>query len=205
MFPIWGFLFREWMEDQAHKKETEFQTQFLDSIQALSVALKTGYSVENAIAEAGKNMESQYTKESRIAKEYKRMTREIRMNQPAGTVMEAFSERVRQEDVEDFVSVFASAKKSGGDSIGIIRNAVDVITRKIDTEKEIDTILSAKKLEFKIMSVIPLFLILYMKLTFHSFFHVLYVCTAGRIVMSGCLILYLAAYFLGKRWTRIRV
>ena len=65
---------------------------------------------------------------------------------PAVSVMEQFSERMKQEDTEDFVTVFSSAKMSGGDSISIIRNAVKIISGKIDTEQEIQTMFASKKI-----------------------------------------------------------
>ena len=100
---------------------------------------------------------------------------------------------------------FAAAKKSGGDSIAIIRNSVKIISEKIDTEKEIQTMLAAKKLEFDLMCVIPFGIILYMKLTFREFIGILYGNLTGAAVMSCCLFLYLAAYRLGKKITKIEV
>ena len=99
-------------------------------------------------------------------KELELMVHQIEMNRPVGQVLEEFAERAEQEDVENFVHVFTAAKKSGGDSISMIRNAVRVISEKIDTEKEIQTMLASKKLEFDIMCAVPLVIILYMKMTF---------------------------------------
>ena len=67
---------------------------------------------------------------------------------------------MKQEDTEDFVTVFSSAKMSGGDSISIIRNAVKIISGKIDTEQEIQNDVRFKKLEFEIMCAVP-FLLFY--------------------------------------------
>ena len=65
--------------------------------------------------------------------------------------------------------------------------------------------LAAKKLEFDIMCVIPLGIILYMKLTFREFIGMLYGSLTGAAVMSLCLLLYLAAYRLGKKIIKIEV
>lgn len=123
----------------------------------------------------------------------------------AVSVMEQFSERMKQEDTEDFVTVFSSAKMSGGDSISIIRNAVKIISGKIDTEQEIQTMFASKKLEFEIMCAVPFFIILYMKLTFGEFLSVLYENAAGRCFMTICLIAYIAAYSFGRKIIHIEV
>lgn len=205
LLPVGYLFFREWLEEKALEKEKEFRNQFKDSLQMMSAALRTGYSVENSVRETEKELAAQYGKSAKITKEYARMTRELNMSQPAERTLLAFSKRVKQEDVDNFVSVFAAAKKSGGDSISMIKKAIYVIGEKIDTEKEVDTILSARKLEFQVMSWIPFALILYMKLTFREFFLILYGNLAGITVMTVCLGIYLAAYFLGRHIIRINV
>jgi len=161
--------------------------------------------VENAIREVGKELAPMYEKDSRIRKEYGRMAYQLDMKMPAVNVLEEFAERTGQEDVEDFVTVFAAAKKNGGDSITIIRNAVKIISEKIDTEKEIQTMIASTKLEFEIMCAVPFAIILYMKLTFGDFLSVLYGNLAGMVIMTICLCVYLGAYSIGRRIIRIEV
>lgn len=205
LIPLSWIYVREWLEDTAKKKEEEFRNQFRDSIQAMASALKAGYSVENAIREVNRELAPMYGEDTRIRREYKIMAGQLEMNAPAEQVLREFAERAGQEDVESFVHVFAAAKKSGGDSIAIIRNSVKIISEKIDTEKEIQTMLAAKKLEFDLMCVIPFGIILYMKLTFREFIGILYGNLTGASVMSCCLLLYLAAYQLGKKIIKIEV
>lgn len=203
--PVWFLYMRDWIADTAGKKEQQFRMQFRDSIQEMSAVLKAGYSVENAIREVNRELIPLYDKDTRIRKEYNLMTHQIDMKMPASEVLEKFAERTGQEDVEDFVNVFAAAKKSGGDSITIIRNSVRIISGKIDTEKEIQTMIASKKLEFDIMCVVPFVIILYMKLTFGEFLSVLYGNAAGMIIMTVCLCVYLAAYRIGRKIIRIEV
>lgn len=205
LIPVWFLYMRDWITDTSKKKEQQFREQFRDSIQEMATALKAGYSVENAIREVSRELGNMYEKDTRIRREYDRMTRQLDMKIPAVQVLEGLAERTGQEDVEDFVNVFSAAKKSGGDSILIIRNAVRIISEKIDTEKEIQTMTASKKLEFEIMCAVPFLMILYMKLTFGDFLDVLYKNTAGVVIMTVCLGIYIAAYCLGRKIIRIEV
>lgn len=205
LFPIWMLYIKNWYEDISKKKEQEFMQQFRDSIQAVASVLKAGYSVENAIREAGRDIVPLYTENTRIRREYERMTHQLDMNMTAEDVLSGLAERTGQEDVKNFVNVFSAAKKSGGDSISIIRNAVKIISEKIDTEKEIQTMLAAKKLEFDIMCAVPFAIILYMKLTFAEFLSVLYGNITGAVIMSICICVYMGAYSFGRRIIRIEV
>ena len=62
---------------------------------------------------------------------------------PVEQVLMEFAEQVASEDVNSFVTVFVTAKKSGGDMIGIIRNTTNQIGDKIAVKREIDTLLAA--------------------------------------------------------------
>lgn len=196
---------RDCIADLSEKKEREFLGQFKDSIQAVAAGLKAGYSVENAIRGAGRDIEPLYGPDKRIRREFSLMTRQLDMNMSTGAVLDEFAGRTGQEDVENFVNVFAAAKKSGGDSIAIIRNAVQLISDRIDTEKEIRTMIASQKLEFDIMCVVPFAIILYMKATFGEFLGALYGNAAGVCVMTVCLLLYVAAYRTGRKIIRIEV
>ena len=205
MIPVGIFYMRNCISDLEEKKEREFLGQFRDSIQAVAAGLKAGYSVENAIRGAGRDMEPLYGPDKRIRREFSLMIRQLDMNMAAGPVLEAFAGRTGQEDVENFVNVFAAAKKSGGDSIAVIRNAVRLISDRIDTEKEIRTMIASQKLEFDIMCVVPFAIILYMKVTFGEFLGALYGNAAGICVMTICLLIYAAAYRTGRKIVRIEV
>lgn len=205
LVPVWVIYMRDWQTDIIRKKEQELRFQFRDSIQIIASALKAGYSVENAIKGAGKDMSPVYSEDTRIRKEFALMERQMDMNMSAEEVLRGFAERTGQEDIENFVNVFAAAKKSGGDSIAIIRDAVKIISGKIDTEKEIQTMLASKKMEFNIMCTVPFVIILYLKVTFGEFLSVLYGNAAGAAIMSFCICIYMAAYVYGRKIIRIEV
>lgn len=201
---IGGYLY-SWQKEQCRKKEQEFREQFRTSIQTMASALNVGYSVENAIRETARDMKPLFKKECRIQKEFARMIHQLDMNQTVEQVMSELAERISQEDVTSFVTVFVTSKRTGGDSISIIRNAVRDISEKIEVEKEIQTVLSAKKLEFKVMCIIPFGIILYMRLAFPEFMNVLYGNLLGAVLMSVCLCIYIAAYRIGKKLVEIEV
>lgn len=205
LIPLGLWLYREFLKEEEKKKEQEFQKQFREMIQSLSAALNTGYSVENAFYETQKELKILYPPEARISKELLVITRKLRMHIPVEQVLEEFAEQVLSEDVKSFVTVFVTAKKSGGDMIGIIRNTTNQIGDKIEVKREIDTMLAAKKYEFQIMSMVPYGIIAYMSLSFSDFMEELYGNVTGIGVMTLCLGIYVGAYYLGVRLLRIDV
>lgn len=196
---------KSWENQLVKKKQNKFRLQFKEAIQSLSAALNVGYSVENAMRETIKDLKGIYKKDDMILREFYYMIRQLQMNVSVEAVLQNFAQRTGDEDVQTFVTVFNMAKRSGGDTIEIIRNAVRQMGEKIDVEREITTLISGKKLELNIMTMIPLGMVLYMKISFPEFQDVLYGNLAGVIIMSICLLVYLVAYEMGRRIVEIEV
>lgn len=203
--PLWAWHFRMMAEAACRKKEEEFAKQFKEAIQTLSSALNTGYSVENAFRETRKELQLIYPEEARISRELQMIVRQLRMQVPVEQALEEFADRAALEDLRSFAAVFASARKSGGDLIAIIRDTSAQIGDKIDVRREIDTILAAKQYEFKVMAAVPYGIIGYMTAAFPEFMGGLYGNLAGTGVMTICLAVYMSAYYLGLRIIRIDV
>ena len=186
-------------EEKRQGKVLEFQIQFKEAVQAISSELNIVYSVENAVCEAQKELLLIYPEQARISKELQLMVRQMRFQMPVEQVFTEFADRMEIEDVSNFVDVFISAKRSGGNMVSIIQNTVKQISDKIDVRREIETILAAKKYEFKIMAIIPYAIIGYMTFSFPEFMDNLYGNLLGIGVMTLCLISYLAAYYMGLK------
>ncbi len=197
--------FKSWKKQIIKQKQQQFQQQFKEAMQALSASLNVGYSLENAMRETWKDLRMLYQKEEKILEEFQYMIRQIDMNISVEAVLQEFSDRVKIEDVQLFVTVFTIAKRSGGDMIHIIHEASNQIGEKIDVKREIETIMAAKKMEFQIMSMIPIAMICYLKWSFSEFMDVLYGNLLGAVVMSVCLVIYLGAYEFGKHVIEIEV
>lgn len=205
LLPVSVFYLHQWREDYCHKKEQEFRGQFQNGMQILSSALKAGYSVENAIKETEKDLRPLYPEDSRIRREFNRMIHELNMNLTAEQVLKEMARRIQQEDVDNFVTVFATAKRTGGDSISILKDTVQMIGDKIEVEREIQTLLASKKLEFNVMCIIPLGMVLYMRMAFPEFLSVLYGGIPGVLLMSVCLGVYAFAWRMGTKMIQIEV
>lgn len=203
--PISAFYLHIWEQEKTRKKKRDFTVQFLDALQSLSAALNVGYSLENAMIEANKELKVLYRKEDRIRKEWDYMIRQMKMNIGLEQIMEELSARIEQEDVQNFVTVLASVKKSGGNVAKVVRQTMRQIQEKEDVNREIETMIAAKKMEFLVMAIVPFGMIGYMEIGFPDFVEHLYKGMAGRCVMSICLAGYLAAFRIGMKIIRIEV
>lgn len=203
--PLGVMYYRSLVEKKIQKKQQEFERQFQDALQSFGSQLNVGYSVENSIKEVQRDLMLMYRTDTVIVREFTYMVRQLNLNVTAEQAWKDLADRVKLPEVDGFVTVFVQAKRSGGDSIAIIRNAVRQIRDRADVKREIETVIAAKKLEFQVMAAIPFGIIAYMRLSFPEFMDVLYGNLIGIFFMSGCLLVYLAAWKLGHRIVDIEV
>lgn len=187
------------------KRRKELNLQFKDAISSLSNALAAGYSVENAFTESYDELGLIYPKDAFIMIELYHIMRKLEMNETIESLLGDLAKRSKDEDIKSFTEVFSIAKRSGGDFLSIIDMTVNSITGKIEVKREIDVLLANKRLEQKIMNIIPMFIILYIRITSKEYFNILYHNMFGITVMTICLSIYLIAYCLGRKIVDVEV
>lgn len=186
-------------------RRQELAAQFRDMILAVSACLQAGYSVENAFLEAGKDVERLYGGQSLIVREAEILRRGIGNGVPLERLLADLGRRSGQTDVEDFAQVFGIAKRTGGNMNEIIRRSAAMTSERIEVGREIETSLTSRRYEQRIMNLVPFLIAAYLQATSKGFFDVLYKNPAGILIMTGCLLVYLAAVWLSERILMIQV
>lgn len=205
LVPLFVWYLYQWELTCMKKKERAFQIQFKEALQALSSSLNVGYSMENAVKEARRDLSLLYSPNERIMRELSLIVHQLNMNVTAEQAFTEFANRVSQEDAVNFATVVVTAKRSGGDLLMILRSSITQICDKIEVQKEIQTLIAAKRMEFLVMSAIPFGILFYMRFSFPEFMGVLYGTVLGVCLMTGCLIIYLGAFYLGRKIIEIEV
>lgn len=199
IFPFLYFYLDKKQKMLCEKRKQDLSRQFREVILAVSSHLQAGFSIENAFYEAYRDIKVLYGRESLMAGELAWLSRRLNNNEQVEQVLTELAQRSGLEDIGEFAGVFAIAKRGGGDIRSIIARTAAIIGDKIEVKREIETIMSEKKLEQKIMQGMPFFLIGYLSLTSPGFFDGLYHNLFGILLMTGCLVVYVAACWLAER------
>lgn len=205
LLPLFGFLLKEKRRELSKKRRQELNAQFKDLVLSLSANMKAGYSIENALREAYRDLEPLYGADSPIVIEMRHMIRGMENNVVLERLLYDLGLRSHLSDIMQFADVFLIAKKSGGNLTEILEKTAEVIEQKIETDKEIQLMISAKKMEQKIMNLVPFLIIFYIGTTSKGFFDVLYHNLVGVVVMTVCLVFYGAAWRFSKKIVEIEV
>ena len=199
MTAIGIFFYRGKRRDRIKRNREILEDEFKECIASVSASMKAGYAVENAFRESEADMIRIYGKEAFIVNELALIRRGLEMNIPLENLLESLAQRSGSEHIEQFSQVFEIAKKRGGSMPEIIKTSTEVITRQIDIRSEMRTVLSGRRMEQNIMKIVPFAIVLYIGFSNKGYFDSLYGNLNGVMIMSGCLALYVFAYFLGDR------
>ena len=203
--PVTVFFLKWKKQGLIRERKKNLNYQFKDALTSLSVAVHAGYSVESAVKACTRDLERLYGRGADVVEEFRYIESQQHVSVPLEELFLDFGERSQVEDIENFASVFYTAKRTGGDMNQVLQKVSRMLGDKIDVKKEIEATLAAKKSEQMIMSLMPAGIILYLQLASPGFLDILYGNPFGICAMTVCLAVYGAAYWMGKRIVEIEV
>lgn len=204
-FVVPPLYFRHKKKYLIERRKKRLNYAFKDALASLSVALKAGYSMENAIAECIRDLRNIYEEHDPILQEFLYLQSQLSVSVPIEQLLSDFGNRCDVEDIRNFAGVYGIAKRSGGNLSRILQDAARTLNDRIEVQKEVEACVAAKKMEQTIMSVVPCGIILYIQAMSPGFLDVLYGSAAGVCVMTACLAGYAAAFWMGRKIVRIEV
>ena len=193
---------RWWMGERQRIKQRDLAEKLSIGLQSLTAALEAGRAFENAMLEVCREQEREGRDQTMVGREFRIMAQELSMNVPIEQVWSHFARRCRQQDVREMAMVIGAGKRTGGNLVSVMRRCIVQIAEKMEVHRQIDTVLSARKLELRLMLLMPFVILLYLRLVFGNMISLMYGNLAGVIIMTLCLALYVAAGVLGHRIVR---
>lgn len=187
------------------KRKRQLKKEFAKGILLLGDYLRSGYSVENGILKSVPELEELFGKESDLVREWKDASAKLKLNVTPEEIFSDFGKRSQIPEIMEFAELFGTVKRTGGQICEVIGSSAACMTAEFATDEQIETLVTAKKLEQKIMNCMPVGILLYVRITSPDMVSVLYETGTGRILTSVCLVFYLAAVFWAEKLSDIRM
>lgn len=203
--PFWRLYKKREINKITEKKKFRLNADFSEAIGCLSGILEGGASVENAIEQAYRDMLMTHDKNSMIMKELKHISSQLGNNIRIEDAFLELAGRTEIDDVRSFADVFATAKRTGGNIIAIIRETSGTIRTKTEVARELRTMMASKKFESDIMRAIPYLMLIYLRLSSPDLLSPLYSDIKGMIFMSLMLAFYVSMSLLTAKIVRIQI
>lgn len=188
------------------KRKNELNLQFKDMLYSLSSSLTAGKSVESSFRDILNDLSILYPNpETNIIQEVEYIIRRIEMNETIEDALDDLSQRSHLEDIQNFTDVFKTCKRTGGNLVNVIRNSSNIINDKIEIKEEINTLLSSKKFEQKVLSAMPILMIVLLSVTAADYMAPVFEKLIGRVVMTFAIIIIVVGYLISSKIMKIKV
>lgn len=202
VIPFWLKLSKK---EQENKRKALLLMEFKEYMMLIVAGLQTGYSLERAVKQSEQELMKLYSKESLLLPYVHIMNQKLAMNIQLEKAFAEFAEAVEIEEAISLADIISFAKRSGGDYGKNIRETAMKIEDNLAIKQEIETITTEKRLELKVMCIMPMGILGYITLTSSSFIAPLYGNIVGVALMTACLIVYGFLIMLGRRIIEINV
>ena len=191
-FPVVYLLSSRIYREEKQAKEGQRKNRaFKELLELLSGFLQAGMSLENSFLQAEGQL-------AMLGEDGKDMIYALhQMNQKVKVNIAA--EQMDLEEACAFGEILLFAKRLGGNYGKNIQRTATKLGEKMSLQEEITTMMAQKKLEMKVMLVIPLAIIAYVRLTSADLLAVLYGNLAGGLIMSVCLVVYVLMALWSRR------
>lgn len=201
---IFAFIMKKYYIYYLNNKRKEFlKNQFIELLQSLSASISAGRQMGEALEEGLSAIRSSYSSDSPLVIELEYMVMSIKESrEEEEQLLKNFAKRVKVRDISSFVEVYAICKETGGDMEKAIVKTSQIIMEKLSIEKEMRVLSAQKKFEGKLISIMPILVIIFLRMTSPSYLDPLYSTLAGRIIMSFSLIGMGYAYYLTEKITK---
>lgn len=199
LLPFGYFIWKKDINEAIKERKKVLSKEFKYMITSLSGNLNAGYSLERSFYKTYQDLQKSGIAYRYIIDEVKLIINGLECNNRVEGLLSDFAKRSDVADIKDFSELITVSKIYGGNILSVIRQTVSNLSGKYMVEDEIETIISAKKMEGKIMLVMPFLIIVYMNITNKGYMDVIYYTLPGKIVMAvGFMMIVAAAIAIDK-------
>lgn len=185
------------------ERKRKLEEEFKETMQAVQTNLQSGYSMENAFVESYGYVVGIFGENCDMAKELLWIKKGIKSGDTLEHLLIDLAKRCPESAIEDFSYIYSVACKTGGNWNEIFKKTITGISQRMEIKEEIEIMIHGKKLESKVMCLIPFFILFYMDATSKGYFDVLYHNVPGIVIMTFCAVVYLAAFYMTERLTDV--
>ncbi len=184
------------------KDESLVNQSFKEFLNGVHSELMVGQSFKNAIISA---VEFYDFVDEDFNNQVKFMKRSLILGDTEQEVFNELNNSINNYYIDKFVHSLNSSFSYSNNPVEVITKTVKTISDAIDLETEINIMIAAKKMEFHLMTLIPILLFFLLSNSQGDYMNPLYTTITGRIVMTVVLILIIISYFIGSKIIKVRV
>ena len=206
LFPIiFLILQKDEMQREKEVKRRKLQEEFMHGMGVLNSALQAGFSMENAWIEVEKETKLLYGTQSSFYIAIKEINQKVAHNSPIEKLFLEYAYKTKLEDLIQFAELLEFGKRSGSNWKKVIEGTVMQMTERQETRQQIEVMVAEKKMEQKIMNIVPVGLLAFLQIFSWDYMSILYHNILGCIIMTIFLLGYLLAIRFSEKILKVEL
>ena len=186
------------------KNARNLNSQFRDFLEAFNTSIGAGKNVVDSFHAVYDDMRIQYEEDAFIVKELEVILSGMANNFAVEDLMEDLGNRSGNDDIVSFANVFRISYRKGGNLKDTINTTHSILSDKMEIKEEIETMVSASKMEQTVMIFMPVGLIGIMK-SMSPDFAANFATPAGIASTTIAIALFIVSYFVGRKILNIKL
>ena len=174
-----------------------FRDDFKEFLQIYEAELSAGVSPENAVSLSLGKLKDRCGVESPVFMDLLRVNKRIKVGMSLEEAFKRWSLERGEEHLKLFTETFVYGKRIGQNLSLLTTKVGGTIESDIEIEKESKSIMSEVRFEQYVMSLMPVFFLVYTRFATGDYLDVIYKSVGGYIFMAVCLLLYVLAVLWG--------
>lgn len=199
-----GLIYFQW-RDWKKQVLLDIEVAFKDWLFYVKGGLTAGKSIEQAIMKSKGPFLGTIGAGHPIRLGMEQVYRGLELHIPVEECIRKFGEETKVEVIEDFAIVFEIARRQGGRMAATLEKTMQQIYDRIELRQEIHTMIAAKKLEQRIMCIMPFGILFFVGNASGGYFEPLYHNMQGYFIMTICMCIYILGVWWGERLTEVRI
>lgn len=181
------------------RKRKKIEDDLLSAIIIMNNAFKSGMNIIEAVNIVENELSGP------IKQEFKKISIDIKYGLSIETVFDRFYKRVKIEDVKYITSSLSLINKTGGNIVRVFSSIEKNFYDKKKIKDEMDSLTSSSKFMFRLLTTMPIILIIIILTLNSEFFLPLISTLIGRIIILLIVIIYILYILVVKKIMKVEV
>jgi tight adherence protein B len=190
---------REWVLRTLKRRRERFAEQLPDALQVVASALRSGHSFAGALAvvvDSGSEP---------MKSEMQRVVADEQLGVPIQDSLAVVAQRMASREVEQLALVAELQREAGGNAAEVIDQVAETVRERFDLKRLIKTLTTQGRMSRAIVSALPIFIFIVIRLENPNYFHPLTSTLGGKVVLGAAAVWAVLGSLVIKRIVEIEV
>jgi tight adherence protein B len=177
--------------------------EFQDFIYLLDSSLKSGKSFDNALIEVKFNLCNMYGDDALLGKELDKIIywNKIGINYEKGFLLLEDEYQIRF--FKEFGNILEITRNKGGNFKEVLEKTNNILSERLETDREIKTLLAKQRIEVLILRVIPFIMLLSIRVLYPEMIRFLTTNIIGIGTFIGVSLLFALSFFISNKFMEV--